>query len=547
MSIIKGRTTLADILKGSPSIAEESVDEKMPEDIPDLMDAFCDGTKSFGQRKLYFEELRKRDSDIGREVISNLCRSFEESGSKDLRSFICFLFDYGKLDLFQKFECALVLSTAKHDCVRDCFLSILKDFTETPYETRPSLALFIDTIRYLIEGALEDRTGKFVEWFIKDSKAPVPFIYKTIASIHRESVAERVEGDDPPRRASKEWIAHLYLTFFRLTSDERHRILSAQYLLLNGLEVEEVERALLLIAKNESLEHVIRADAADVLLKAGRESVRAEAGGVITELGRNLSALPSISSNRENVHLVDESVKEFLLVLGSFPLVTVQKDGIERSRSFDDIVQIIQSMPLYEPNKEKINSSLLRIRLDQLVYPGSQLLSGIFLRIFQCVEKHPDCGLLMQRLIDELIDMADTCSTGHANRLVNTFSGVGMNGLFLRIPWKDQIESNIAGRLTAKARVAIDTDARAEFAKKNIVPSVEELSIIDENFREKVLNEMTNREVENRLNWNRFLRDVMDSLREEMRKEFVEEGHITAQEFDLFFRDGMLFYETGHR
>ena len=296
-----------------------------------------------------------------------------------------------------------------------------------------------------------------------------------------------------------------------------------------------------------ALEHVIRADAADVLLKVGRESVRAEAGGVITELGRNMSALPSISSNRENVHLVDESVKEFLLVLGSFPLVTVQKDGIERSRSFDDIVQIIQSMLLYEPNKEKINSSLLRIRLDQLVYPGSQLLSGIFLRIFQCVEKHPDCGLLMQRLIDELIDMADTCSTGHANRLVNTFSGVGMNGLFLRIPWKDQIESNIAGRLTAKARVAIDTDARADFAKKNIVPSVEELSVIDENFREKVLNEMMNREVENRLNWNRFLRDVMGSLREEMRKEFVEEGHITAQEFDLFFRDGMLFYETGHR
>ena len=160
MSIIKGRTTLADILKGSSSVAEESVDEKMPEDIPDLMDAFCDGTKSFGQRKLYFEELRKRDSDIGREVISNLCRSFEESGSKDLRSFICFLFDYGKLDLFQKFECALVLNTAKHDCVKDCFLSILKDFTETPYETRPSLALFIDTIRYLIEGGLEDRTGE---------------------------------------------------------------------------------------------------------------------------------------------------------------------------------------------------------------------------------------------------------------------------------------------------------------------------------------------------------------------------------------------------
>lgn len=543
---LKGRTTLVDILKGS-SISSVEIDEKIPDDIGDLMDAFCDGTKSFGQRKLYFEEMRRRDNDIGREAISGLCKSFQESGSKDLRSFICFLFDYGKLDLFQKFECAMVLDYSKHESAKDCFLSILKDFINIPYESRPSLALFIDVLKYLIVSSVEDRVKGFIEWFMKDSKAPIQFIYKTITSIHRESIDNSQVGELPIRKASKEYIDYLYLSFFRIPPDARHCVLSAQYLLNNGLAIDKVEEVLLEIANDRTLEHITRADAADVLLKVGSERVRANAGRVITELGRDMSALPTISSNRENVHLVDESVKEFLLVLGSFPLVTVQKDGVEKSREFDDVVRIIHNIPLYEPNKEKIDSSLLRIRLDQLIYPGSQLLSGIFLRIFQCIEKHPDCGLLMQRLIEELIDMADTCSTGHANRLVNIFSGVGMNGLFLRIPWKDQIESNIAGRLTAKAKIAIDNEARADFAKKNITPSIEELKTIDDTFRDNVLCEMMNEKIENRVNWNRFLREVMSSLREEMSKEFVGEGHITAQEFDLFFREGMIFYETGQR
>jgi hypothetical protein len=545
-SDIKGRTSLADILKNSAT-TNTIIEEKIPEDIGDLMDAFCDGTKSFGQRKRYFEELRKKDNDIGREAVSNLCKSFQESGSKDLRSFICFLFDYGQLDLFQKFECALVLDYAKHESARDCFLSILKDFVATPYESRPSLALFIDVLRYLIMGPTEDRIREFIKWFMKDSKASIQFIYKTITSIYRETNDKSQENDSPIRRASKEYLDYLYLTFFKLPPDERHCILSAQYLLTNALAVDEVEGKILQIAKNNTLEHVIRADAADVLLRIGSERVKADAGAIIAELGRDMSALPTISSNRENVHLVDESVKEFLLMLGSFPLTVVQRDGIERSRSFEDVIQIIHNMPIYEPNKEKINSSLLRIQLDQLIYPGSQLLSGIFMRIFQCVEKHPDCGLLMQRLMEELIDMADTCSTGHANRLVNTFSGIGMNGLFLRIPWKDQIESNIAGRLTARAKIATDTQARADFVRKGIVPSIEELKTIDEEFREKVLGEMMNLKVEDRVHWNRFLRDVVAGLREEMLKEFVGEGHISAQDFDSFFRDGMIFYETGYR
>jgi|GEM_PF-5184554 hypothetical protein len=546
MTDTKGRTSLADILKNSATI-NTIPEEKIPDDIGDLMDAFCDGTKSFGQRKRYFEELRKRDNDIGREAVSNLCKSFQESGSKDLRSFICFLFDYGQLDLFQKFECALVLDYAKHESAVDCFLSILKDFVAIPYESRPSLALFIDVLRYLIMGAAEDRVREFIRWFMKDSKASIQFVYKTITSIYRESTDVSNINDSPVRCATKEYLDYLYLTFFRLPPDERHCILSAQYLLTNALMVDEVEAKILQIAENDALEHVIRADAADVLLRIGSEKVKAFAAAIITELGRNTSALPTISSNRENVHLVDESVKEFLLVLGSFPLTVVQKDGIERSRSFEDVIRIIHNMPIYEPNKEKINSSLLRIQLDQLIYPGSQLLSGIFMRIFQCVEKHPDRGLLMQRLMEELIDMADTCSTGHANRLVNTFSGIGMNGLFLRIPWKDQIESNIAGRLTARAKIAIDTQTRADFAKQGIMPSVEELKTIDEEFREKVLEEMMNLKVEDRVHWNRFLRDVVAGLREEMLKEFVGEGHVSAQDFDSFFRDGMIFYETGYR
>ena len=541
----KGRTTLASILSATPVSAPVAKLEAMPVDTEDVIDAFADGSKSFGDRKRYFDELRRRDREMGREALTNLCRSYEQSGSKDLLAFICFLLDYGKLDIFEKFEGVLSLHNAKHPETRNYWLAILRDYSQENPSTRPSTALFLDMLRYLMEGAFEDRVVEFIKWFCHSSGTPTPFIYRTIVSIHRESTAPDDPNFDPPRRAGKEYVDCLYGTFFHGPIDDQHRILCSQYLLNNKLETAHVEGVLLAIAQDTTKAHNMRADAADTLLKLGNPELRVQTMPILGELGRDLTQLPTLTANKENVHAFDPSVTQFLLELGGLRLATIVKDGREQVRSFDDIVELIRALPRYGTEPDKINASLLRIRIDQILYPGSQTLTTIFLRIWQTIEKHVDRELLVDRLLDELIDMAETCSTGHANRLVNVFSGI--DGFLLRMNWRDQIQSNIAGRLTARAKTAVDWETRSKMAEKGIQPSQERLAAIDAEFRELILAEMLNPEMEDRSHYTQWLRYLIAPLREELSREFVATGHVQPDDFDLYFRQGMLFFETGKR
>jgi len=543
MSVKTQRTKLNEILDHvSESQTVPEMDLKSAE-MEDLVENFIDGSKTFEQRKAIRDELCRRDLDLGREAVTNVCRSYEYSNSKDLLAFICFLFESGTLDIFEKLECSRTLQSANHPSVREYWLTILQEFQNQRKEERPSISLYIDTLRFLMDGKFEDRVVDCIKWLCLE--CPAAFLYRTIVSIYRESTTPHNPDHDPPRVISIEYSHCLYQTFFHSTTDDQYRILSAQYLLNNKIDNVVTEECLLSIASDSSRPHQIRADAADTLVKLGSENAYGRGLDILKELGRDLSQAPSIAANRENVHVFDPSVTEFLLQLGGMKLVTIRKNGSDQIRSFEDVCDLIKLIPQYQASQKEINASLLRIQIDHILYPGSQTLSTIFIRIFQVIEKHENKDLLMERLLQELIDMSGTCSGGHASRLVNVFSGI--DGFMLRISWKDQISSNLSGRLTALAKKAQDLETRKKFADQDIVLSDEQLEKIDSDFRDKVLEEMMNDQVENRIHWNRFFRTVIASLIDELRLEFVGSGHLSSDEFELYFREALVFYETGHR
>jgi hypothetical protein len=441
------------------------------------------------------------------------------------------------LDMFEKLECALALHNSKHPATNGYFIQILKDYANADPKTRPSSTMFIDVLRYLLtESNVVDAVKTYITWLFNKSGLPVQFVYRTIASIQR----------DEERMASKAYLDCLYTEFFQSsTVDDNHRILSAQYLLQNKLLTSEVEQTILAIAQDTKKEYNTRADAADLLMKLGGEQCHVEASKIITELGRDISRAPTFASNRQNVHAVDESVKAFLLMLAGMKLDIVKETGLpDRVRTFDDILETIKTLNKYSTDPEsqdKVNSSLLRIKLDQLVYPGCQSLTTIFIKIFQMIEKHAYKDMLLDRLIEELIDMADTCSTGHCNRLVNVFSGI--DGFTLDIGWKNQIESNIAARLTVYARSAINTEAR----RKPDPKETRTIQEIDEDYRAKILCEMTSSELSERLTFHQFFREHVSRLHDELYREFVGDAYVSEDDFELYFRQGIMFYDTGRR
>jgi hypothetical protein len=125
-----------------------------------------------------------------------------------------------------------------------------------------------------------------------------------------------------------------------------------------------------------------------------------------------------------------------------------------------------------------------------------------------------------KRLLEELFEMAGTCSSGFATRLINTISGFG--DFSVRISWKDQITANLSGRLNARIR---DMD--------------------DLRLQEKVLSEMTieSSRYDVRKNFLKFLRKHILEIRGELYEEF--KNHISDADFDLYFRGAISMYETG--
>ncbi len=174
---------------------------------------------------------------------------------------------------------------------------------------------------------------------------------------------------------------------------------------------------------------------------------------------------------------------------------------------------------IIEDYYERFNQVYLRIKIDQTMYEGNQTLQGLFIKIWQYIENHEYKDVLKDRMIEELIDMSDTCTTGHISRLVNVLSGFGFT---LNIGWKKQIQANLIARLTKRIQNIGD--------EKQMSQLLDELSW-STNFEERKM-------------FNSFFRDNLNPIRDELYKEFVVDGnHTTHDEFENYFRDAILFFE----
>jgi hypothetical protein len=124
-----------------------------------------------------------------------------------------------------------------------------------------------------------------------------------------------------------------------------------------------------------------------------------------------------------------------------------------------------------------------------------------------------------KRLLEELVESNNKCSTGYVSRLVNTLSGFDEN-MSITISFEDQIIANLEGRLNSKI--------------KNITND-EEMDMI--------LHEMTVPVLFYHLRGNflKFFRENISSIREEMYQEFCQ--FMTDTDYDMNFRKAIMHYE----
>jgi hypothetical protein len=322
--------------------------------------------------------------------------------------------------------------------------------------------------------------------------------YDDLRGIYKEKFPNKPTGRDF-------FIQEAQLAFvFHEPNITYYRTLAGQYLLqkcaLNETKRFNVETQILEFARDEELDYDRRADAADVLLHVGSDSMKQHGRDVIMELGRVDGTVRTVFDNAQNVHTeeVEESVAEALEFLSALPLYKISKIHVDfvyvnkqvekmlkeereclrvesEGKEFCDHCESpIDDKTESEKNKfccneclrfffrdEKIRVAMNRIFMDRALYSKfNNTLVNILLKVYTYIvtrEEEETRQQMYRRFLEELEEMSGTCSTGFASRLINVISGFGQFNI--RISWEDQIVANFTGRVNAAARRITDDNS----------------------------------------------------------------------------------------
>lgn len=270
----------------------------------------------------------------------------------------------------------------------------------------------------------------------------------------------------------------------------RQRIMAASVLYESKQDdlVAEARDLLLKVGKDVTLEEDVRADALDFIrTRALAQKNKADlelSTKLLMDLGSEASAsgnitiakkVKTIYENSQNVHddLVSDAIMTFINDMDE------NKDTYSFSQVESDIAALYQTWGTSSDEVKKARSAIYRCSIDHSTFgQGSFTVKKIFcyiwtlvqdfrdLKLVKTSEKTSDAAagekplkgrvvadLLERRFVDALIEMGDTCTTGHVARLAQVMQGYGVD---VKISFKQQIKANVSGRIGAMVRDETD-------------------------------------------------------------------------------------------
>jgi hypothetical protein len=298
---------------------------------------------------------------------------------------------------------------------------------------------------------------------------------------------------------------YVYNHFYEFNAPLMYKILSAQFILAHLLHTEydrdELQQFLLEIANDKEQSVNYRAECADILYRHGVEKHYVEdAENVIKELGElyQKNKVSTIYTNAQNVH--DITINKKIIN-------TLQKliETVKTTRNSGEVLESIRNEHSYLDSEKlhKIMSSLERITIDTAKYEMLNM-SDILVLVWEYICNSEHKNELENRLLQELEEMDETCSTGHLSRILNVLSGYFVESS-VEISFKEQLRSNIFARYTKM------------------------INMLPEYKKEKINEEMILTNPSEKDTIKEFLCDY--NIEETLYKEFVNSGHIDVCDF----------------
>lgn len=269
-----------------------------------------------------------------------------------------------------------------------------------------------------------------------------------------------------------------------------------------------------------SLDMNTRADAADLVMTHADNDLQTKARDVLMTMGTHgLGILSTLYDNKQNAHFTntERNVKKIMRQLMEMDVQpTTTPFEVIRDRLFQSYFGTRDLTD--DKTRAQVSAfefSLFRITNQVGTVIGGYTLLDIFLYVYGYIEENRYQEYIEIRLVEELIDMSDTCTTGYYSRLVNTLPGYGP--FQMTIDWGSQIQANLIGRLRACIR--------------------------DDEKIDKLLEELTEDSFVRKHELRRVYLENISRIREEMQVEFAP--YIDATDFDLYFRKALIHFEGG--
>ena len=528
------------------------------------------------------------------EILKRLISLFMVSNSSLIEEYICLICLQSNINLTLKLETAKDLclyGNGKNYSVLSTLISESEVEPENLEEEVPIPMRVSAICELMTHSDFKTDALKYMIHILKSNWQECEYRYKIILSLKTifDMKKQWVKKDDS---MEMDRLNDLYLFFekscliaFLSNTDNilMYRILCGQTLLQKYHE--SVEQLILDISYDAQNNYNSRADAADVVLRYGKEDFKLQAKAIIRDLGKTSEYdNNTIYSNAQNAHTeeIESSALESLIRLSEEPLA---RNDMNIEIDFDFVYNKIKALTNYE----NIFIALNRIQYDNALYSHLHFsLKSALVYVYSFIMKQTseDQESLLKRLLQELDESADICSTGIMERIVNTLSGFS-GDYGLRISFQDQITANLSGRLNVKIRdLSLPTTQCLHktnekfcdcfldvcYASKCLIGdakiygsdlkvcgncisclgvkcnhrcAVDNLCSYNEELMAEILEQMLipTHKYHLRGKFLLFFRTYLSEILDDIQEDFVDGGHMDITTFDLYFRKAVIHYE----
>ena len=545
----------------------------------ELIEEYRSPTYSEKDREILLKEINRRDKLLVLELINTLNINYSFTNSSFVKMILLEILESDiisfplKIQVIQTFSFNPKLSS-------NCFyqyISLLKNVIyksiEYKKEHEVSNTIIFDIYKTILKTVPErfdtgelDTEDSIIDMgkdILCNKSLEEEFRYKLLQSIYKDSNVVL-------KYKSKLVIMFLLNNEF---SDYRYYIYICQILknMEDALTVEILENVYQILIKIK-LDNNGIADVADFLLSLDEKyGMKEKAQQMLESVSFDKNSIKTFYNNAQNIHQVnvEESINPFIEKLVELQDVEIElnnkkyktiptvDDTKEYGEFLEDLIiqleTIATSLNFDKSQIKRVKSSISRFIFDNTIYSDYCVsLLQILIKSYQYIQMHDFKDDLMLRMCEELIDMSDTCTTGHIYRIVNIFSGYDID---IKIPVEEEVKSCIFARLQKAISLKSDEDQEMIFEHIGASDEIrnrkkEKIQTIrQEDLKEETINqeELLQKEEYPEIVFNRLLGKDVRMIFDELKKEYVEQGIIDEQSLDMYMRRAITSFQLGER